>query len=75
MQSSSTYLPCYKTNAFSALVTDYVSGKNDLKDFYAHAPNFDGIKQAIENRKLSPLHISPIVSPVIFTSSIKYYTP
>ena len=53
MQSSSTYLPCYKTNAFSALVTDYVSGKNDLKDFYAYAPNFDGIKQAIENRKQS----------------------
>lgn len=48
MQSSSTYLPCYKTNAFSALVTDYVGGKNDLKNFYAYAPTIDGVKQAIE---------------------------
>lgn len=51
MQSSSTYLPCYKTNAFSALVTDYISGKNELKDFYAHPPTIEGIKQAIESRK------------------------
>lgn len=51
MQSSSTYLPCNKTNAFSTLVTDYLSGKNSLKDFYQHAPTLDGIKDAMQSRR------------------------
>jgi len=69
MQSSSTYLPCYKTNAFSALVTDYVGGKNELKNFYAHPPTIEGVKQAIENRKQFPTDRKLLLQ--IFTEQYK----
>lgn len=52
MPFSSTYLPYRQTKSFSAIANDYVEGNNALKPFYAHEPTIEGIKNAIEKRKV-----------------------
>ncbi|MEO8413032.1 MAG: bacillithiol biosynthesis cysteine-adding enzyme BshC [Ginsengibacter sp.] len=47
----STYIPYSATGKFSKIVLDYVNGSEDLKDFYEHAVNIEGIKAAINQRK------------------------
>src|SRR5436189_6364221 len=51
MQSTATHLTYDKTNSFSSLVLDYLSGQDDLKIFYKHAPSAEGVKAAIRDRK------------------------
>lgn len=38
-----------ETNAFSALVLDYISGKDQLKSFYKYTPDLNGFAEAIKN--------------------------
>jgi bacillithiol biosynthesis cysteine-adding enzyme BshC len=52
---SFTYLPYSDTGAFSRLVTDYLGGTKELEQYYAFAPDAEGIKQAIEQRKQHPV--------------------
>jgi bacillithiol biosynthesis cysteine-adding enzyme BshC len=52
MQSTATHLTYSKTNSFSSLVLDYLSGQDDLKIFYKHAPSVEGVKAAMRDRKL-----------------------
>jgi bacillithiol biosynthesis cysteine-adding enzyme BshC len=47
----SQYIPYSKTGKFTKIVVDYVAGANDLKDFYEHEVNIEGIKAAISQRK------------------------
>ncbi|MEO6818174.1 MAG: bacillithiol biosynthesis cysteine-adding enzyme BshC [Ginsengibacter sp.] len=51
IQFTSSYIPYSQTSKFSKTVEDYVSGKADLKDFYEHPVNLEGIKAAIAERK------------------------
>jgi bacillithiol synthase len=51
MQMSATYLAYGKTNSFSSLVLDYLSGHDELKTFYKHPVSIEGVKAAIHNRK------------------------
>ena len=51
MQSDCTYLPYSHTGYFSTLVSDYISGHNDLRPFYDFAPDAEGIKAAVAARK------------------------
>ncbi|TKC65060.1 bacillithiol biosynthesis cysteine-adding enzyme BshC [Pedobacter hiemivivus] len=44
------YIPYQETNAFSAIVLDYISGKDQLKSFYKYTPDFNGFAEAIKNR-------------------------
>jgi bacillithiol biosynthesis cysteine-adding enzyme BshC len=45
------YLPYWQTGRFSKIVLDYVSDADDLKDFYQHRVDIEGIKAAILERK------------------------
>jgi uncharacterized protein YllA (UPF0747 family) len=40
-----------RTEKFTKIILDYVAGANDLKDFYDHEVNIEGIKTAIDERK------------------------
>ncbi len=51
MQSNATYLAYSKTNSFSSLVLDYLSGRDELKAFYKHSSSIEGVKAAIQDRK------------------------
>ena len=42
------------TGSFSKIILDYVKGDEKLKSFYTHPVSADGIKAAIEERKLYP---------------------
>ncbi|ACU05717.1 bacillithiol biosynthesis cysteine-adding enzyme BshC [Pedobacter heparinus] len=44
------YISYQETNAFSAVVLDYISGNDQLKAFYRYSPSFEGFAQAIANR-------------------------
>jgi len=44
------YISYQETNAFSAIVLDYISGKDQLKSFYKYTPDFNGFAEAIKNR-------------------------
>ncbi|HEY0356459.1 MAG TPA: bacillithiol biosynthesis cysteine-adding enzyme BshC [Flavisolibacter sp.] len=43
-----------QTGAFTRIITDYLSGSDQLKSFYSHPPNTRGIEAAIEQRKNFP---------------------
>ena len=45
------YLPYSQTGKFTKIVLDYINGAPELKDFYEHAVNVEGIKSAIFERK------------------------
>lgn len=47
----SSFVPYSETGKFTKIVLDYINESNDLKDFYEHAVNIEGIKAAIEQRK------------------------
>src|SRR6185503_3334081 len=47
----SQYIPYSETGKFTKIILDYVAGANDVKDFYRHEVNIDGIKVSIEERK------------------------
>ena len=51
MNCTSTSLQYDKTGYFSTIVTDYLQQANELRSFYTHLPNLQGIKDAIEARK------------------------
>lgn len=47
------YISYQETNAFSAVVLDYISGKEQLKSFYKYTPDFNGFREAIKNRNFN----------------------
>ena len=54
MPFKATYLPYRQTKSFSAIALDYIDNNDSLKPFYEHAADLEGIKKAIEQRKLFP---------------------
>ena len=53
MKYNATSIPYSATGVFSALVNDYVSGNGTARDYVPNAPNLEGIKKAIQQRKFS----------------------
>ena len=51
MDCTFTQIPYKQTGYFSNLILDYLDQSPALKDFYQYAPNADGVKKAIDNRK------------------------
>lgn len=51
MEFIATKIPYEDTRSFSSLVLDYISRDPLLKPFYAHTPDIDGVRDAIEARK------------------------
>ncbi len=67
-----------RTGYFSKIVLDYLSGKNELKQFYKHAVSLDGIKAAIEarqafhqNRKVLVEELKTQYQNISLSSSVK----
>jgi bacillithiol biosynthesis cysteine-adding enzyme BshC len=54
MNASRETISYQQTGYFSKLVNDYLQHEPALQPFYKHAPTIDGIKAAIEARKLFP---------------------
>lgn len=44
------YISYQETNAFSAIVLDYIGRKDELRSFYKYTPDFNGFREAIKNR-------------------------
>jgi bacillithiol synthase len=51
---TSEKIPYRQTRSFSRIVLDYLDQAEDLRPFYTHAPNLEGIKAAIEERGAKP---------------------
>lgn len=51
MENNHLHLSYQQTGYFSKLVADYVSGNEQLQNFYKHSINIDGIKAAITARQ------------------------
>jgi bacillithiol biosynthesis cysteine-adding enzyme BshC len=51
MDFNCNYISYQQTGFFSKIVTDYLAGESDLKPFYQHLPNKQGIKDAITAKK------------------------
>jgi bacillithiol biosynthesis cysteine-adding enzyme BshC len=47
----SKYIPFSQTGKFTKIVLDYINEAPQLKDFYTHPVDLEGIKSAIEQRK------------------------
>lgn len=61
-QYDCTYLPYEKTGKFSKIVTDYVSGSEDLRSFYQFDVDIEGVRAAIEARKDAPVNRKVLVA-------------
>jgi bacillithiol synthase len=48
---ASQLIPYSQTNSFNKIVIDYLNGAKELRSFYAHPPSYEGITQAIEEKK------------------------
>ena len=51
MYSNPLQLPYRQTGFFSKIILDYLDQAEQLKHFYLHTPDVDGIKEAIAGRK------------------------
>ncbi len=54
MDCTVTHLPYRDTFQFSDLVLDYLSQQPQLKPFFSHSPDIDGIRTAINERQAFP---------------------
>ncbi|MDR6338413.1 bacillithiol biosynthesis cysteine-adding enzyme BshC [Filimonas zeae] len=52
MQTDCTYVTYDETGYFSKIVSDYLSGNNNMKPFYEHEVSVAGVRAAIQNRRL-----------------------
>lgn len=59
MNHNCSRLPYESTGYFSSIVTDYLAGASELRPFYEHQPDMEGIKSAIASRQrfTTPRHI------------------
>jgi bacillithiol biosynthesis cysteine-adding enzyme BshC len=48
------FIPYKETKAFSSIAIDYLANSPALTELYAHAPNLEGVRQAIGERKHFP---------------------
>jgi len=52
MDCTPQHLPYEQTGYFSKIIVDYLKGDEDLEPFYAHPVSLEGIKAAIDERKI-----------------------
>jgi bacillithiol biosynthesis cysteine-adding enzyme BshC len=62
MKYNATSIPYSATGVFSSLVNDYISGNGTARDYVPYAPNLEGIKKAIQERKFSAIQRQALVS-------------
>ena len=59
---AATRIPYSQANAFSRIVTDYLSGAEALKAFYGEPPTMEGFEKALQKKKLQPVDRDTLVS-------------
>ncbi len=52
MEANTQFIPYKQTGYFSTIVTDFIAGDKKLRPFYNYPVSLEGIKAAIEQRKL-----------------------
>lgn len=65
MKTQVSFIPYQKTNKFSSLVNDYLAHSPKLQPYYNYTVNFEGIKQAITQRKQFPFHRHTLVKTLL----------
>ncbi len=73
MDCTVTHLPYRDTFQFSDLVLDYLNQIPELNSFFAHTPDIDGIRAAIEERRNFPTDRNRIAA--IFNEQYKVADP
>ncbi len=61
MDCSTQYLPYEKTGYFSKIVQDYLQQHENLKPFYLHNTNLNGVQSAMQARDLHPVNRKVLV--------------
>ena len=61
MDCSTQYLPYEKTGYFSKIVQDYLQQHENLKTFYLHDTNINGVQSAMNVRDLHPVNRKVLV--------------
>lgn len=61
MDCSTQYLPYEKTGFFSKIVQDYLQQHENLKPFYLHNTNLNGVQSAMNARDLHPVNRTVLV--------------
>ncbi|MDP1971619.1 MAG: bacillithiol biosynthesis BshC, partial [Sediminibacterium sp.] len=61
MDCSTQYLPYEKTGYFSKIVQDYLQQHENLKPFYLHDTNINGVQSAMKVRDLHPVNRKVLV--------------
>ena len=56
------HLPIHQTGHFSRIITDYLDQADALRPLYAHAPDGEGLRQALEARKARPVDRAVLVN-------------
>lgn len=56
MDCSTTYLPFESTGYFSKIVEAYLQQHENIRPFYLHEPNWEGIKTSIQSRDSHPVN-------------------
>ena len=51
---AANYLPYNQTASFSKIVTDYLSGAENLRNFYDELPSLEGVKRKLKQRQEQP---------------------
>ena len=65
MDFSAEYIDYNATGYFSKIVTDYLNSHTNLQALYEHKPNFEGIKNALTQRKSFPTDRLALTSHLI----------
>jgi bacillithiol biosynthesis cysteine-adding enzyme BshC len=50
-----------QTNSFSKIVSDYLSGAENIKPFYSSSPSIEGVKEIIDKKKQQPVNRQMLV--------------
>lgn len=61
MKAKATSVPYSVTGVFSSLVNDYIEGTGTAREYVLHAPNIEGIKNAITERQFPKKHREVLV--------------
>jgi len=75
VECTSRFLPYSDTRQFSTLVLDYLNRKKELSGFYAHFPSPEGFKQAVEERRKTPVDRNQLAEAFRRTHASKPLTP
>jgi bacillithiol biosynthesis cysteine-adding enzyme BshC len=59
---AATRIPYNQANAFSRIVTDYLSGADTLKPFYGEPPTMEGFEKVLQKKKLQHVDRHTLVS-------------